>query len=292
MANSTNETKHQHYVPRFYLDNFTQDGHLYIYDRVNSRYFKSNPEDMCKQKYLYETLWESADPKLGKYVLFNQLENCFSDKETKWSIVIQRIIRCYELNKSSMQSGLICTKEEKDDLAEFIACTFLRHPYQVKKTIDFYSDLITNNSHIELVHWVGDLFNLWGLGSPKSLLEHSVKLSSFNSDLDGSPLNVLKTTIQQMNMFFICSESQRFMTSSFPVLGTEANYQQVFFPISPKIIICCSDVPETRDKRNRFNHATPESVDILNAMYLAQPSDICRYLIAHDKEVISSTIDC
>ena len=131
---------------------------------------------------------------------------------------------------------------------------------------------------------------MWGWGSPKSLLEHSVKISSFDPDLEGSPLNVFKADIQQMNMFFICTEKPRFMTSSFPVFGTEASYQQVYFPISPSIIICCSDNPETRDKRNRFNQATPESVYLLNTMYLSQPADICRYLIAHEKEVISKAI--
>lgn len=246
---------------------------------------------MCKQRLLYETKWESADPKLGKYVLYNQLEKRFSENETKWSIIIRKIIKLYEANKQKMPSGLICSKTEKDDLAEFVACTFLRHPIQLKNTIDYYADLITEDSHLDLVNAVGELFDMWGWGSPKSLLEHSVKTMSFDPGLEGSPISVLKSNIQQMNMFFICSNSCSFMTSSFPVLGMEGEYQQVFFPISPEIMICCSDSPDTRDKRNRFNQATAESVDILNTMYLAQPIEVCRYLIAHDKLVINKAIN-
>ena len=92
-------------------------------------------------------------------------------------------------------------------------------------------------------------------------------------------------------MFFICNNDSSFMTSSFPVLGVDGEYQQVFLPISPEIIISCSDSPDTRDKRNRFIQATAESVDILNTMYLAQPIDACRYLIAHDKLVINKAIN-
>ena len=290
-SKQTNETKHQHFVPKFYLENFSKDGRLFVYDRKESRFFQSTPEKMCKQNYIYETAWESADSKLGKYVLFNQLEQHFSNKETKWSIIIQNIVRRYELNKTKMPSGLICTKEEKDDLSEFIACTFLRHPYQLKKICDYYADLTTDDSQIEFVRSVRDLFKMLGWGSPKSLLEHSIKISSFNPDLEGSPLNVYMENLQQMNMFFMCSKNLHFITSSFPVFGTEASYQQVYFPISPKVIICCSDAPETRNKRNRFNYATPESVNFLNTMYLAQPSDSCRYLISHDKEVLSRAIN-
>ena len=195
------------------------------------------------------------------------------------------------MNKSKMPSGLICSKEEKDELAEFIVCSFLRHPYQLKNTVDYYADLITDDSHIEFIHLVGDLFNMWNWGSPKSLLEHSVKTMSFNPNLEGSPTNVLKTNLLQMNMFFICSTEKRFMTSSFPVLGTNQDYQQIFFPISPDIILCYSDSSDTRNKRNRFNMATAESIDILNTMYLFQPENICRYLIAHEENNISSALD-
>ena len=161
----------------------------------------------------------------------------------------------------------------------------------MKNTIDYYADLITGDSQLDLIHAIGDLFDMWGWGSPKSLLEHSVKSMSFDPQIDGSPINVLKSSIQQMNMFFICSNTCNFMTSSFPVLGIDGEYQQVFFPISPEIIISCSDSPDTRDKRNRFIQATAESVDILNSMYLAQPIEACRYLIAHDNLVINKAIN-
>ena len=291
MSENPKGTIGQHFVPRFYLENFSNHGFLCVYDRDSKRFFDSTPDKMCKQRLLYETKWDSADPKLGKYVLYNQLEKRFSDNETKWSVIIHKIIRLFNANNYKMPSGLVCSKTEKDDIAEFIACTFLRHPIQMKNTIDYYADLITGDSQLDIIHAIGDLFDMWGWGSPKSLLEHSVKSMSFDSQIDGSPINVLKSNIKQMNMFFICNNDSSFMTSSFPVLGLGGPYQQVFFPISPRIIICCSDSPDTRDKRNRFNQTTEESVDILNTMYLTQSVENCRYLIAHEKSVINKAIN-
>ncbi len=290
MTNQPNGIKQQHFVPKFYLENFSQDGLLNVYDRVERRFFTPSPANMCKQNYIYETVWKSADPELGKFVLFNQLEKEFSEKEKRWSTIIKKIIRRYELNKSMLPSGLICTKEEIDELTEFIACTFLRHPYQLKKTNEYYSDLISEDSSNIFVYFVEALFNLWGWGSSKSFLEHTVKTTTFNPDLEGSPLNVLKSIIQRMNMFFICSNTKQFMTSSFPVFGTNSDYQQVFFPISPYIIVCCSDASDTRNKRNRFIQVTEELVEILNTMYLTLPENICRYLISQDKEILDFAI--
>jgi len=290
MSDNSKGTTKQHFVPSFYLKNFAHDGFLCVYDRYDKRFFDSTPDKMCKQRLLYETKWESADPKLGKYVLYNQIEKLFSANETKWSVIISKIIKRFETNCHKMPSGLVCSKAEKEGIAEFIACTFLRHPTQMKSTMAYYADLITGDSQLDQIRVIGDLFNMWGWGSPKSFLEHSVKTMSFDPKIEGSPINVLKANIQQMNMFFICNNDGSFMTSSFPVLGMEDSYQQVFLPLSPRIIICCSDSPDTRDKRNRFNQATEESVDILNAMYLAQSIDTCRYLIAHDKTTISRAI--
>lgn len=63
-------TKKQHYVPQFYLRNFTSDDNkLWVFDRVKEEYYFQTPKEICYEKYLYETPWEDANQKLGKYVL-------------------------------------------------------------------------------------------------------------------------------------------------------------------------------------------------------------------------------
>ena len=46
-------TKRQHYLPQFYLDNFTNSsGKLWVYDRLEGRIFASSPRDIGCENYL------------------------------------------------------------------------------------------------------------------------------------------------------------------------------------------------------------------------------------------------
>ena len=86
-------TKKQHYVPQFYLRNFTSDDNkLWVFDRVKEEYYFRTPKEVCYEKYLYETPWKDEEPKLGKFVLENQIENYFADKEGEYSPLLKRII--------------------------------------------------------------------------------------------------------------------------------------------------------------------------------------------------------
>ncbi len=47
-------TKKQHYVPQFYLRNFTsEDNKLWVFDRVKKEYYCKTPKEVCYEKYLY-----------------------------------------------------------------------------------------------------------------------------------------------------------------------------------------------------------------------------------------------
>lgn len=47
-------TKKQHYVPQFYLRNFTLgDNKLWVFDRENKEYYYKTPKDICFEKFLY-----------------------------------------------------------------------------------------------------------------------------------------------------------------------------------------------------------------------------------------------
>jgi hypothetical protein len=50
-----NKTKRQHYIPQFYLKNFSPDGsELFVYDKMMKKSFKSNVGDVGHEKYFYE----------------------------------------------------------------------------------------------------------------------------------------------------------------------------------------------------------------------------------------------
>ena len=57
------------------------------------------------------------NPKLGKFVLENQIENYFADKEGEYSYLIKRIIDICKNPQN--KNALICRHEEKEMLAKF-----------------------------------------------------------------------------------------------------------------------------------------------------------------------------
>ena len=108
-------TKKQHYVPRYYLKNFTdRNGFLHVYQRDKLRFNKSRPEDICYKDFLYETRWEDADPRLGEFILPNQIEKSLSELESSHNALLKKIIMitCDPHNKNA----LICNSDEKKNL--------------------------------------------------------------------------------------------------------------------------------------------------------------------------------
>ena len=68
-------TKKQHYVPRFYLERFSDDKNfVHIYDFKQNKYFKSKPEEICLQNCLYEVAWNGNKKVSEKYLLPNHIE--------------------------------------------------------------------------------------------------------------------------------------------------------------------------------------------------------------------------
>lgn len=47
------ENKKQHYVPQFYLNNFSYNKHVYIYDITHKRKFNISIKNLCQEKYFY-----------------------------------------------------------------------------------------------------------------------------------------------------------------------------------------------------------------------------------------------
>ena len=51
-------TRRQHYVPQFYLRNFTDEINMFwIFNRSTKNFNRSKPKDICREDYLYETEW-------------------------------------------------------------------------------------------------------------------------------------------------------------------------------------------------------------------------------------------
>jgi hypothetical protein len=94
--------KNQHFVPRFYLKNFSNEGTIGIYNLKSKSFYRRSYRSICAKKYFY-----SKDPELEKF---------YSMLEGKYSEAISKLIKIQDMSKLSA--------EENSNLLSFI--TFQR----------------------------------------------------------------------------------------------------------------------------------------------------------------------
>ena len=283
-------TKKQHYVPQFYLRNFTSDDNkLWVFDRIKEEYYFRTPKEVCYEKYLYETPW-NEDPKLGKFVLENQIENYFADKEGEYSPLLKRIIDI--CRNSQNKNALICNHEEKKRLASFVANVFERNPWSLKQIeSDLPLEELKKNEEIQAIERI---IQIMGFGDIDSLVKAADKRVWLTEEFDGSRL---APRILEMNYTFLVSNGEPFITSSFPAIYELCDIEErglmpsnIYLPVHPQIALLYNGtIPKM--KSNRLKTVGEEIVHELNSVYLKSDVEQMRFLIARDKESLRTVIE-
>ncbi len=281
--------KRQHIVPEFYLKKFCdKTGLLSVYDMESHKHFSASPDRICVEKYVYETKWENANPELGEYVKPNSIENAFSEKEGQYKQLLDCLLN--SCMHATPLKQLICLTEEKTLLAEFVANIFLRDPDV------FHGILRTNYSidelkKLDLYDHTNALFEKLGWGSPDSLISHAIKKGLFESSISGSPAQKAVDQLLTMNFVFYRCSGPFFTTSSRPVMLFDINNKSdgkvgsaVFFPLSPRVLLMYTDLPQYRKIRNRLEEISSKYVKQLNRHFLIPKAGSVKFLIAHDKK--------
>lgn len=164
-------TKRQHYVPQFYLNNFSNNGKLWAYDRKKKNLFESISKDICYEKYLYETMWEDANIKLGRYVLPNKIEKDFANQEREYSLLLRKIVNI--CNNPENTKALVCDTDEKRTLASFVANILLRNPWSLKQA---KIDIVSDDMYNENIQAIDSLLQDMNFGGTKSLVKAAKKI--------------------------------------------------------------------------------------------------------------------
>lgn len=284
----TDIRKQQHIVPKFYLEKFCDSrGLVSVYDITGHRFFCASPDNICKEKNVYETVWRNANPTFGEYVLRNSIEKAFSEKEAEYKDLLDSIImRCQEPEN---RNSLICSKKEKNLLADFVTNLHLRNPYVFEYILQ--KDYpIEELRKIDLYSQTSSLFELMGWGCPDSLILHSVKTGLFDPAIDRSPAHVTVNQLLNMHPVFFAVQNYSFITSSRPVAwiflraeddNTIAN--AVFIPLTPKLMLMYTDVEYYRRQRNRVSALSDEMVKTFNQQFIIPKYVPVRFLIAQKK---------
>lgn len=127
--------KRHHYLPRFYLNGFTQDGNLFIYDRNKNEYRSQTPINTAVEKDFYSIIDDTGKKNTS-------IESLLADVETKANKVIDKL-----------NDGNDVTFQERIDLSLFIALLIGRTP-EFDATFKSLQDNLTRRMGKMLFHSV------------------------------------------------------------------------------------------------------------------------------------------
>ena len=105
-----NGPKRQHFLPKFYLEGFTMDGMVAVFDRELNQIRVQQPVNTCVMGHFY-----TMEDAVGRRRF--ELEQLLSEYETKASGVIKKLVAMGEINA-----------DERSDLAIFVAFAAFRTP--------------------------------------------------------------------------------------------------------------------------------------------------------------------
>jgi len=289
-----NITVKQHYVPRFYLEQFVgKESFIYVWNVEKKKYFVSRPKDICYEDNLYETAWENESTEHGKYVLHNQIEKYFSRCELEYAN-LQKIILDICGNDEN-KNALVLNSREKILLRKFFANMLLRNPYTMDKLgIDGSLDDIEGNSEIEALRYVS---NLLGIYDFDALIQMSYKKAVLMDELPESYVNGVCHDLEDVSLEFLYSKEGGFITADFPVsFGRDSSImdgsiQTAYFALSPNVSVLWGNYKELKKRSNRVVEIDMESVIDFNKIFLRGNSGRYKYVFADNKEALEACIE-
>lgn len=273
-------TKKQHYVPQFYLKNFSDESlQLYVLNKNQKKIYKSSVRDICSKNNLYEIKWQKKPTGQEAFILKNSIENSLCEMEGRYANVLQKVISICS-NENNI-NALILNKYEKEELAEFIANLYVRNPDILKDFMEYYSDLKDSDE----IKDIKECCNLLNITDFDSVFDYSVKKSIVFNDIEGVFPYFVKNSILEMHPYIWISKDISFITASFPIIcstnkeNNKSMFSSLFIPLTPKIAIAYSK-NKIKGKINKINFLPFKTANKINKCYAENQA--ASYLISLD----------
>lgn len=247
-----NPTTDEHYIPQFYLKNFSQDGkRIYQYD-VLTGIQTSNPvaiRKICFEKNLYEFKNDSGD-----FLNRNLIEKWLSIYEGEFAKVFRSIQSKTGFERNYYTLSFLSLKE-KAFIVFFITTLLVRNPEHLK---------IAQETAIELFE---------GKVSKNSAMNYALQMclpiyNKINAE-DKNLLNSVMRLFEDMSFQIGVADSEVLLTSDFPVVLYGTNHptkiDEVIMPISSKIALYMKPYANTRRMfYNRLTGLCKEDIQYVN----------------------------
>lgn len=266
-------TVREHYIPQFYLRNFSSDQkRIYQYEIGSNKPSKLVPiESVCCVDDLYE--FKNDD---GEITDRNRIEKAFAVFEGEFHNVISSIVSKAR-HTENLYTPCFLTQKEKAMLVFFLATSVLRTPTMVdeaqKAALKFFGDTISKQDARNLV--LQELFPIY-------------------KELNGDDKNALYPTLKWFeNMSFHIGVTwwDCLVTCDRPVIvrGNHKVFQPegVLFPLTPNLALTMLTIKKTRAcNRNKLAYLDGYSINVLNSEIIAN----CNRWIFSKDEITSEQI--
>lgn len=229
-------TRKQHWVPQFYLRHFADSsGQLHAYSRQKSSFFRTNCENLCCMRDLYEV--EHADTTgdaTDRFYAQNLIEVKLSEFENRIAPLYDRFL---ERRKEGQREGEGYS-DGKAAICELAASIIVRYPISMrtdKKWSREAAEELIRNVHlapneINLLDWSG-----WH-GDSQAVVELSAAATMLFSNDGNVPVNRISEAFLEKRFSILkASVGSGFATASMPifVIGPEDNLYDFGFAYIP-----------------------------------------------------------
>lgn len=278
----------QHYIPEFYIKNFYgADNKLCSYVVKYNSSKRKTASEICYLDYLYETRWNEDEE---SFILTNQIENHFAEKETKYAETVRRILAiCRDKDN---EEALVCSKNDRETIISLVANLYVRNPLTLQSAqVDTVSEIIKQSDEYRdiksLLDWLGIDINI------DSIVKAAQKRVWLDDTMDESiPLKV-QNELKTLKMSFLVSRDKPFIFTSFPVLvqiDEQNKLKLAILPLSTDCAVMFSENSLGKLNSNRIHYIDNFGVEKLNKMLILSGAKEIDYIMARDKQEIEDVL--